>query len=215
MAKKKKVRSKKSSPKRPIIGWHLGVVAAMAALVCLLPWPAGGVDRAFWIRLAVGVVAPVLFYLLVRWIMRDSYPAWLSVLILLSITAVWMPFHAGWRPWAVLFPVSFVLGALFSYWDTKLRNKDKGGFQLLLFAGVAGILALAAVALSTLVCLRPVWNGTVPMLSGLLIGVVAVGVVLLAVSAFSRRQPWDIVLGIVLYAVVWKLLSLPGFESFL
>ena len=215
MAKKKKVRSKKSSPKRPVIGWHLAVVAAFAALVCLLPWPGGGGDSAFWIRAAVGVAASLLFYLLVRWIMKDSYPAWLSTLILLSLTAVWMPFHAGWRPWALLFPLSFVLGALFSHWDTKLRNKGKGGFQLLLFTVITGLLALGAVVLSTMVCLGPVWSGSVPMLSGLLIGAVAVGVVLLAVSAFSRRQPWDIVLGIVLYAVVWKLLGFPGFESFL
>ena len=210
--KKRKARSR-TAPSLPTL--HLVVVVAFASLVCLLPWPGGGVERVFWIRLAAGIVAPVLFYLLVRWIMKDSYPAWLSALILLSFTAVWMPFNAGWRPWALLFPLSFVLSALFSYWDTKLRNKGKGGFQLLLFTVITGLLALGAVGLSTMVCLGPVWNGVVPMLSGLLIGAVAVGVVLLAVSAFTRRQPWDIVLGLVLYAVVWKLLGFPGFESFL
>lgn len=215
MAKKKKVSSKKASPKKPLIGWHLGVVAALAALVCLMPWPAGGGDSAFWIRAVAGVTASLLYYLLVRWIMKDSYPAWLSVLILLSVTAVWMPFGHGWRPWALLFPLSFALGALFSYWDNNLRGKGKEGFQLLLFAGIAGILALGSVVLSVAVCIGPVWNGIVPMMSGLLIGAVALGVILLAVSAFTRRQPWDIVLGIALYAVVWKLLGFPGFESFL
>lgn len=215
MAKKKKVSSKKASPKKPIIGWHVGVVVAMAALVCALPWPPGGADRAFWIRLAAGIVAPALFYLLVRWMMREGYPAFLSALILLSVTAVWMPFGYGWRPWAVLFPLSFALGALLSWWEIKLRNKAKVGFQYLLFAAVAGIGALAALALSILVCVRPVRLGMVPLMSGLLIAAVALGVVLLAVSAFTRRQPWDLVIGIVLYAVVWKLLMFPGFESFL
>lgn len=216
MAKKKSKRrpvrkSRRSAGSLPTR--HLLLVAAFAALVCLLPWPGGWGFADFWIRAAVGVAASLLFYLLVRWIMKDPYPAWLSVLLLLSFTAVWMPFGRGWRPWALLFPLSFALGTLYSRWDATL-HKGKGGFRLLLFAAITGLLTLGAVLLSTLVCLR-VWHGAVPMLSGLLIAAVAVGVVLLAVSAFTRRQPWDLVLGLVLYAVVWKLLGFPGFESFL
>ena len=88
MAKKKKSRSKRVAPGKPLISWHLGIVAAMAALVCLLPWPAGGGDSAFWIRVASGMVGTILFFLLIRWIMKDSYPAFLSALILLSILPV-------------------------------------------------------------------------------------------------------------------------------
>lgn len=215
MAKKKKSRSKRVAPGKPLISWHLGIVAAMAALVCLLPWPAGGGDAAFWIRVASGMVGTILFFLLIRWIMKDSYPAFLSALILLSITAVWMPFRLDWRPWVLLLPLSFALGALLSYWDARLRSKQKNGFQHMMFASLAGVVSLGIIYLSVLVFLRLVRLGAFPMLTGLLIGAVAVGVVMLAVSAFVRRQPWDLVLGVVLYAVVWKLLALPGFESFL
>lgn len=213
MAGKKK-SSKKHRPAPSLPPSHLLVIGAFAALVCLLPWPGGWGSGAFWIRAGIGLAASLLFYLLVRWILRDSYPAFLAALMLLCATAVWMPFGAGWRPWVLLFLLSFALGALFGYWDRKLGGR-KVGFQHLLFAGVAGSIALAAVGLSLLVLLRPMRYGAVPMLSALLMAAVAVGVVLMAVSAFSRRRPWDIVLGAVLYAVVWKLLSFPGFESFL
>lgn len=211
--KKRKSKARRVAPSLPAL--HLLSVAALAVLVRLLPWPAGGGSGTFWLLSAAFVAGSLLFYLLVRWVMRDPYPAFLSALVLLSLTAVWMPALTEWRPWAVLVPLSFALGALLGYWDTKLRKGKKTDFQLLAFAAVDGIVALGVIALTLLVCLRPVRLGMLPILSGFLIGAAAICTVLLAVSAFSRRQPWDLVLGMVLYAVVWKLLAFPGFESFL
>lgn len=218
MAKKKSKRrpvrkSRRSAGALP--ARHLLLVAAFATLVRLLPWPSGGGSGLFWMLSAAFVAGSLLFYLLVRWLMRDPYPAYLSALVLLSVTAVWMPDLTLWRPWAALVPLSFALGALLCHWDTKLRKGKRADFQLLSFAAVDGIVALGIIALSLLVCLRPVRLGMLPILSGLLIGAAGICAVLLAVSAFSRRQPWDLVLGMVLYAVVWKLLGFPGFESFL
>ena len=187
--------------------WALrdGPLALQATLILLsFPlWPAMGLTVLF---------APVLLSLVRR--SRPYMRIW-ALLLVLFVFSLLLPVGRYYAGLVLLLPAALLAAKLLGLWGESFKGKRKGKMDFYLFAFNAVALAAVALFLAGWICVSGVWKGSVPMLSGLLIGVTALGVVLLSISALVRRQPLELVTGGVLFCIVWHLLRLPQLDIFL
>ena len=183
----------------------------LQALLILLTWK-------LWPALALTVLlAPALLSMARK--NRLFMWSWLAAV---ALVAAWRLLPSPWSRYAgiaFLVPASLCGAVLLGLWNQSFRKGSKKGSG----GSVSGALyAFNAFSVAALVLVHTGWAcyhcfrfGTVPMMSGLLIAAVAIGVILLCVSAWTRRQPWDLLIGGVLFTLIWYLLRITQFVIFL
>ena len=177
----------------------------MLLLLCWRPFPA--------LALTV-LLAPALLSMA----RKDKLFLWMWILLLLLVAAAWlMPVWNRYFGMGAMIPASLARARLLGLWAVSFKKASRKKQSLSLVLYGFNCFALAAMVLlhAGVACFRYVPMGAIPMLSGMIIAAVAVAVVLLCVSAFTRRLPWDLVIGAVLFGAIWMLLGVPGFDYFL
>lgn len=196
------------------IGGHGAEVRAALAWEGVGVWygnwtflPASGL---WWMMLVAVLLAPLYSSLA-----RDSHgfmTAWswsILSLVLLSI----LPLRGGVHALPLLFPLALAAGELLCLWAEAFKGKYKRKADWYVLIGVA--VAMIATLVILLVKLLVDYGAGFSMLTKMLMLATALGVAMLLGSAAWRKMPVDLIIGMVLYTVVWKLLAVPELDYFL
>lgn len=206
-----------------------GLTASLILLTCggvtlLLPVPLslgrwgafslhqGMADAGLWAGMSLTLfLAPLLLSFARK--SRVFMRIWICMVALLAV-ALLLPRGGAYAGTLLLLPTAMGAAHLLGLWEDALKRARRDGVPFYLFCFNAITQAVLVIIYAAVLYVRYVRIGTVPMMTGLLLAAVAVGVVLLCISAISRRIPWDLVIGAVLFVAIWRLLGAPVFDIF-
>ena len=178
------MKKKKSSRSAASKATPLFILQAVLILLC---W------RLFPVLALTALLAPVLLSM----VRKDKGFMWLWLVMVALVATAWLlPSWGRYVALAAMIPASLCGARLLGLWAASFKGKSrKGSLSVGLYALNCFALATLVVLKTATACYRYVHGGAIPMLSGMILVAVAVAVVLLCVSAFSRRLPWDLVIG--------------------
>jgi len=181
----------------------------LQAVLILLSWK-------LWPVLALSLLAAPLLLASARK-SRLFLCFWFVSVALLVASRFLPPFWALWAGRAFLLPASLAGAVLLGLLEDAFRKKGRKGSDLpaLLYAANAASVAALVLLHAGWACFVLAPSGRIPTLYGLILAAVAIGVALLCLSAWSRKQSWDLVLGAVIFTVIWWALGITGFAFFL